>query len=100
MPFTGQSAAGERPRDHGNLTIVTNKIPAGEFKAKCLALLDEVRDERKELVITKRGVAVARVIPIEPTRKGKIQYGGRMKGTMEIHGDIFSTGEKWNAWDD
>jgi prevent-host-death family protein len=79
------------------MTIVKREIPAGQFKTKCLALLDEVRDERSELVITKRGVPVARVIPIEiPPRKGKIQYAGRMKGTVTILGDIFSTG----AWDE
>ena len=78
------------------MTIVTIKIPAGEFKAKCLALLDEVRDERKELVITKRGVAVARILPMEPL---SLSSGGRMAGTVQIHGDLFSTGEKWEAWD-
>ena len=41
------------------------EIPAGEFKAKCLALLDEVRDSGEEIVVTKRGKAVARVVPIE-----------------------------------
>lgn len=79
---------------------MTNYVPAGEFKAKCLAMLDEVRDERKELVITKRGVAVARVVPIEAKPVGVGTYGGRMKGTIEVLGDILSTGEKWEAWDD
>ncbi len=78
------------------MTIVSTKIPAGEFKAKCLALLDEVRDERKELVVTKRGVAVARILPMEPV---SVSSGGRMAGTVQIHGDLFSTGEKWEAWD-
>lgn len=78
------------------MTIVITKIPAGEFKAKCLALLDEVRDERKELVVTKRGVAVARILPMEPL---SVSPGGRMAGTVQIHGDLFSTGEKWEAWD-
>lgn len=40
-------------------------IPAGEFKAKCLALLDEVRDHQEEIIVTKRGKPVARVVPIE-----------------------------------
>ncbi len=30
-------------------------IAAGEFKAKCLKLLDEVAEKRKPIVITKRG---------------------------------------------
>ena len=73
---------------------MTTNIPAGEFKAKCLALLDEVRDERKEIIVTKRGVAVARLVPMAPATKAA---GGLMKGTVQIHGDLFSTGERWDA---
>ena len=40
------------------------EIPAGEFKTKCLALLDEVRDTREEIIVTKRGKPVAKVVPI------------------------------------
>jgi len=77
------------------MTLVMSKmIPAGVFKAKCLALLDEVQQERHEYVITKRGKPVARVIPIE---EQKPQIFGRLKGTVKIHGDIFSTGERWEA---
>jgi prevent-host-death family protein len=39
-------------------------IPAGEFKARCLALLDEVAAGGEELIVTKRGKPVARVVPI------------------------------------
>ena len=52
-------------------------IAAGEFKAKCLHLLDEVQQTRQEIVITKRGRPVARLLPVEekvPT------LFGRMKG--------------------
>ncbi|HUP50525.1 MAG TPA: type II toxin-antitoxin system Phd/YefM family antitoxin [Thermoanaerobaculia bacterium] len=40
-------------------------VPAGEFKARCLALLDEVAETGREIVVTKRGRAVARVVPVE-----------------------------------
>jgi prevent-host-death family protein len=43
-------------------------ISASEFKAKCLALLDEVAETREALVVTKRGKPVARVVPAEPPR--------------------------------
>ena len=72
-----------------------NEIAAGEFKAKCLHLLDEVQQTRKEIVITKRGRPVAKVVPVEesvPT------IFGRMRGTGRIVGDIVGpTGEKWEA---
>ena len=40
------------------------RIPAGEFKAKCLALLDEVSETGQSVVVTKRGRPVARVSPV------------------------------------
>ncbi|HZF09161.1 MAG TPA: type II toxin-antitoxin system Phd/YefM family antitoxin [Thermoanaerobaculia bacterium] len=44
------------------------RIPAGELKAKCLALLDEVAETGETLVVTKRGKPVARILPFEETR--------------------------------
>ncbi len=71
------------------------QIAAGEFKAKCLALLDEVADRRIELVVTKRGKPVAKLVPIET---GKPLLMGRMAGSIQITGDIVSsTGEIWDA---
>jgi prevent-host-death family protein len=69
-------------------------IAAGVFKAKCLALLDEVAETGKEYVITKRGKQVAKLVRV---REKPEKLWGRMKGTVKIHGDIFSTGEKWEA---
>ena len=46
--------------------MVTNRhVPAGLFKAKCLALLDEVAATGRPLVVTKRGRPVAQVVPYE-----------------------------------
>jgi prevent-host-death family protein len=70
------------------------KIAAGLFKVQCLRLLDEVQQQRKEIVITKRGRPVARLIPVDDVRP---VIFGRMKGTARILGDIFSTGESWEA---
>jgi prevent-host-death family protein len=38
------------------------KIPASEFKAKCLALLDQVRERGEPITVTKRGKVVARLV--------------------------------------
>ncbi|MBU6428954.1 MAG: type II toxin-antitoxin system prevent-host-death family antitoxin [Cyanobacteria bacterium REEB65] len=48
------------------MTMVNRRIPAGEFKAKVLALLDEVAKTGETLVITKRGRPVAQLSPLEP----------------------------------
>ena len=39
-------------------------IAAGDFKARCLALLDDVEARRHTYVVTKRGRPVARIVPI------------------------------------
>ncbi|HEY2142649.1 MAG TPA: type II toxin-antitoxin system Phd/YefM family antitoxin [Solirubrobacteraceae bacterium] len=36
-------------------------VPASQFKAQCLAMLDEVAATGEEIIVTKRGRAVARV---------------------------------------
>ena len=41
-------------------------ITATEFKAKCLQLLDEVQRSGQDLVISKRGKPVARVVAEKP----------------------------------
>jgi prevent-host-death family protein len=38
-------------------------FPAAEFKAKCLALIDRVRERGEPITITKRGRVVARLVP-------------------------------------
>lgn len=50
------------------------EIAAGDFKARCLRLLDEVALDRVELVITKRGRPVARLVPLEepPSLAGSV----------------------------
>lgn len=58
--------------------VVPKKVPAGEFKAKCLALLDEVAESRVPLVVTKRGAPIAQVIPLGsalmPSLLGSVRY--------------------------
>lgn len=51
-------------------------IPASQFKAKCLALLDQVAENKQPLVITKRGKPVARVVPVEKPRSlvGSVEF--------------------------
>lgn len=64
----------------------TATVPAGEFKSKCLRLLDEVAEKRHTLIVTKRGRPVAQVSPV-PAKGG---FVGSMEGTGKILGDIIS----------
>ncbi len=43
------------------MVMATRTVSASQFKAKCLAMLDEVAATGEELVVTKHGRAVARV---------------------------------------
>jgi len=60
-------------------------IPAGKFKAICLDLLDKVKENREEYLITKRGVPFAKLTPVEPRHGSAV---GWMRGTV-INSDIF-----------
>ena len=68
-------------------------IPASEFRAKCLRILDDL--EPGGILITKRGRPIARVLPATVPDNQRIM--GSMKGKIQIKGDIFSTGVRWNA---
>jgi prevent-host-death family protein len=69
-------------------------IPAGEFKAKCLKLLDKVAEDRQPLIITKHGKPVAQVTPILPQEN----IVGSMKGSVLWMGDIISPIDvEWDA---
>lgn len=70
-------------------------LKASEFKARCLKLMDEVQKTGDEIVITKNGTPVSKLVPYRvqaPTlfglHKGKIQ---------SLDEDIFSTGEDWEV---
>jgi len=70
------------------------RIAAGEFKAKCLKLLDEVAEKRTTLVITKRGKPVAQVVPM-PAKENLV---GSMRGSVLWEGDIISPIDvEWEA---
>ena len=63
------------------------QMAAGEFKAKCLAIMDEVNETGRPLVVTKRGEPVIRVVPIRNDRRKKDKFLGRLEGIMKINGD-------------
>jgi prevent-host-death family protein len=54
-------------------------VPAGEFKARCLDLLDQVKERSVEYIVTKRGQPFARLVPIET---GFADPFGLLRGTV------------------
>lgn len=61
-------------------------IGAGEFKAKCLQLLNDIAEQRGSLVITKHGKPVAKLVPVEPEQR----MFGALKGSVLEEQDIVS----------
>jgi len=58
-------------------------IPAGKFKALCLALLDRVSETGESIVVTKRGKPVAQIVPVQESGKK-----GSLLGSVRIRGDV------------
>lgn len=63
------------------------EVKAGVFKDTCLQLLDEVHDGELEVVVTKHGVPVARVVP--PDVRAPSAFGF-LRGTVVAEDDIVS----------
>lgn len=75
------------------MNIPHRSVPAGQFKAECLGILDRVAQNREPVVVTKRGRPVAMVVPLEPESPSR-----SLKGSVRIDGDIVEpTGEIWQA---
>ena len=70
-------------------------VPASEFKAKCLGLLDDVA-EGKSLTITKHGRPIARVVPIA---KPVNRLRGSWKSIVHTRGDLvrFTVSDDWEG---
>ena len=83
MPTDGAKATGPRT------------IKASEFKAKCLRLMDEVAESGEEIVITKNGQPVSRLLPY---REKPLSPFGRDRDIIRIHGDLDAPNDvEWDA---
>jgi prevent-host-death family protein len=69
-------------------------IAAGEFKTRCLTLMEDVRSTRAPLVITKRGKPVAKLVPADDD---KDDFIGRLEGVFRVVGDIESPIDGWES---
>jgi prevent-host-death family protein len=72
------------------------KIPAGEFKARCLRIMDDVKSYRTPVVITKKGRPVAKLVPLDD--ETALDVFGSMAGTADIIGDVEAPVVPVRAW--
>ena len=74
---------------------MSRHIKASEFKAKCLALMDEVAHTGTAVIITKNGKPVAELVPYRPRKQSA---RGIIKNELFIMGDITSPIDvEWDA---
>ncbi len=80
-------------------------MPAGEFKAKCLAIMDRVAETGGQVIITKHGHPVAALVPC-PSQREVPELWESCRDEITVRGDL-STGDEtqwlsdWNAeWDE
>jgi prevent-host-death family protein len=65
------------------------EVAISEFKAKCLSLLEEVSKTRTPLRVTRRGKAIADVVPAASETEER-SWIGSMSDSIDIVGDITS----------
>lgn len=64
-----------------------------QFKAHCLGIFDRMRDTPEEVVLTKRGAIVAKVVPACDESAAP---WSRLRGTAHFNvADIFTSDEVW-----
>lgn len=63
------------------------QMRASTFKARCLAVMNEIQATGEPVTVTKRGKPVVNVVPVKPE---KDDIFGFMAGDVKIVGDIES----------
>jgi prevent-host-death family protein len=74
------------------------EVSISQFKAKCLALLEQVNKTKKPLRVTRHGKPVAEVVP-PSTVVDRSAWIGSMKDSIEILGDIISPASDEDEWE-
>jgi prevent-host-death family protein len=72
------------------------QIAAGEFKARCLAIMDQVLQSGEPVVITKHGKPVVKLVPAENQTD---EIFGYMAGKAKIVGDIVGPVTPLEDWE-
>lgn len=73
----------------------SKEVPASAFKDSCLRLIDRVSQTREEIVVTKYGRPVAKLVAFE---EGIAQLFGHLAGSLTIQGDVVAPVEaEWDA---
>ena len=70
-------------------------IKASEFKAKCLSLMDDVALSGEEIVVTKNGKPVSKLVPVKTRPK---EVYGLHRGMWQLKDDLVEpVNESWDV---
>lgn len=64
------------------------KMAAAQFKAQCLAVMDQVSQSGRPVIVTKHGKPVVQVVPAD---QAEDEIFGALAGIARITGDIENT---------
>jgi prevent-host-death family protein len=71
------------------------EMPAGVFKAQCLAVMDKVQKTGEPVLITKHGKPVAKLVPAPSPPNNVFGY---MVGKVKVVGDIVGPVTPLDDW--
>ena len=74
------------------------EMPISKFRARCLAVLEEVRRTRRRVRVTRFGTPVAEIVPPSADAHPS-SWLGALKGTGRITGDIVAPASTSREWD-
>lgn len=74
------------------------EVAISEFKAKCLAILEQVRTTRQPIRVIRHGKPVAEIVPPSPA-VDRSAWIGSLEGSMKFLGDIISPASDADEWE-
>ncbi len=79
--------------------MLAKKVGAAEFKAKCLALIEEMNHSKVPIIVTNRGKPVAEMFPARAADVAPQSLLGAMKSTVYSYNDPFGAAIDPNEWE-
>jgi prevent-host-death family protein len=72
-------------------------MTAAKFRAECLQVLDTVASARTEVLVTKRGKPVARIVPVGEPPAARFGALRRVTTIVDASDDLLSAGDGWSV---